>query len=105
MTLELGILHSNQLKIDQTFVRAMLSDSSAAAIVKSIISLAHNLNLKVIAEGVENKEQLEFLNTLNCDEAQGYYVGKPMIGRDFRKYIYKVNQLYNRTNIAKNIEI
>ena len=60
------------LKIDQTFVRDATSDTDDAALVMAIITLAHNLRLKVIAEGVETEDQLRFLQLLRCDEIQGY---------------------------------
>lgn len=60
------------LKIDQSFVREMTTEPDSAAIVQAIITLAHNLRLKVIAEGVETEEQLRFLHLLRCDQAQGY---------------------------------
>jgi EAL domain-containing protein (putative c-di-GMP-specific phosphodiesterase class I) len=59
-------------------VRHSTSDPKDAAIVKAIITLAHSLNLKVIAEGVENQEQLNFLSSLRYDEVQGYLFNKPL---------------------------
>jgi len=67
----------NNLKIDRTFVKDLLTNEQDAIIVKSTISLAHNLNLKVIAEGVEDQETQEQLEKLNCDLIQGYYISKP----------------------------
>lgn len=66
------------LKIDRSFVDQIPSDKDDTAIVKSIIDLAHNLNLNVIAEGVENTEHLKFLEENDCDRIQGYYFGRPM---------------------------
>lgn len=66
------------LKIDQSFVRDLASNSSVKNIVVAMIAMAHNLNLHVIAEGVENEEQLQFLRINGCDQAQGYYFSKPI---------------------------
>jgi diguanylate cyclase len=63
----------DKLKIDRTFINDMTSNSDAASIVKAIISLAHSLRLKVVAEGVETKEQLQQLRELSCDQFQGFY--------------------------------
>jgi diguanylate cyclase (GGDEF)-like protein len=66
------------LKIDQSFVRDLTTDPDDAALVMAIVTLAHNLGLKVVAEGVESEEQLRFLHLLRCDEVQGYFFSKPL---------------------------
>lgn len=68
----------NELKIDQSFVMGMQSDDNDATIVRSTIDLAHNLNLSVVAEGVENAVIMELLRALACDEAQGYHISRPL---------------------------
>ncbi|MBI3894508.1 MAG: EAL domain-containing protein [Acidobacteria bacterium] len=68
----------HSLKIDQSFVGALNADEKSAAIVRSIISLGHSLGLKVIAEGVETAEQLNYLRALQCDYGQGYYFSRPV---------------------------
>ena len=60
-------------------------------IVRSIIDLAHNLGLTVVAEGVETKEVIERLNTLGCDIAQGYFIARPMPAKDFEQFLQTYN--------------
>ena len=74
----------NTLKIDQSFVRNIGIDQGNAAIIKTIIQMGHNMDLEVVAEGVESLEQLEFLRAHNCDFAQGHLFGDPMTADDFR---------------------
>ncbi len=68
----------NFLKIDRSFIADILEDKNTYAIVKAIIEVAHTLNLKVIAEGVETKEQLTVLKFMGCDEIQGYFISRPL---------------------------
>ena len=66
------------IKIDKSFVQNIQSDRDSSVIVKSIIDLAHNLGLKVVAEGVESSEAMELLRKFRCDEVQGYYLCRPV---------------------------
>jgi diguanylate cyclase (GGDEF)-like protein len=75
----------NQLKIDQSFVRDIAVDSSDQAIVQTIIAMAQTLNLKVIAEGVETKEQHALLLESGCVQFQGFLFGKPTLVKEFEK--------------------
>jgi EAL domain-containing protein (putative c-di-GMP-specific phosphodiesterase class I) len=71
------------LKIDQSFLHDVTTNPDSAAIVKAIISLGHNLDLKVLAEGVETVDQYDFLRANGSDEFQGYYLSRPMSAEDF----------------------
>ncbi|WP_221237165.1 sensor domain-containing protein [Roseospira goensis] len=75
------------LKIDQTFVRDVSRDSKDAAIIATIVSLARNLGFKVVAEGVESLEQMEFLRDNECSLFQGYWVSRPLPVADFCIYL------------------
>jgi diguanylate cyclase (GGDEF)-like protein len=66
------------VKIDRSFIRDMLVDSSSASIVKATIDLAHSLGLKTVAEGVESRETVDALATAGCDAVQGFHIGRPM---------------------------
>jgi EAL domain-containing protein (putative c-di-GMP-specific phosphodiesterase class I) len=68
----------NEVKIDRSFTMQMTQDEGAYAIVAATIELAHRLGLQTVAEGVETEEELTAIRLLGCDEAQGYYIGKPM---------------------------
>jgi diguanylate cyclase (GGDEF)-like protein/PAS domain S-box-containing protein len=81
------------LKIDRSFVSDIATDADDAAIVVSIIALAHNLQLRVIAEGVESEEQLEFLRRHGCDEMQGYYFSRPVAPPEFEQLLHEGKQL------------
>jgi EAL domain-containing protein (putative c-di-GMP-specific phosphodiesterase class I) len=81
----------SQLKIDQSFVRDVLSDANAAAIACTVITLARSLGLTVIAEGVETQAQLEFLAASNCHAYQGYLFSRPLPQEAFAAYIKRHN--------------
>lgn len=84
----------DRLKIDQSFVRELMEDRSNKAIVSTITSMAKHLQLKVTAEGVENEEQLLFLQEQHCHEGQGYFFSKPLKSEDFETRFLKV-AVYN----------
>ena len=75
----------DELKIDQSFIRGILTESSNLAIVKAIIAMAQSLGLHVVAEGVETEEQLTTLQDLNCPEYQGFLFSKPVPAKEFQK--------------------
>ena len=73
----------DSLKVDQSFVQEISSKANDAVIVSAVISMGNSLKKRVIAEGVETREQLEFLTTAGCEEAQGYYFSAPMVAEQF----------------------
>jgi diguanylate cyclase (GGDEF)-like protein/PAS domain S-box-containing protein len=75
------------IKIDQSFVRNMVSSKESALIVRSTIDLAHDLGRKVVAEGVETRQHWEQLAALGCDMAQGYYIARPMPAEAFQAWL------------------
>jgi len=77
----------DKLKIDIAFIREVTSNPQDAAIAKTIIELAHSLNLQVIAEGVETPEQLAFLTANGCDQAQGYLFSRPLPIRELEEFL------------------
>jgi diguanylate cyclase (GGDEF)-like protein len=75
------------LKIDQSFVRQITMAPEEASIVSAMISMGKSLNLRVVAEGVETQKELEFLQSRECDEAQGFYFSRPVIPAEFAKLL------------------
>jgi EAL domain-containing protein (putative c-di-GMP-specific phosphodiesterase class I) len=82
------------LKIDRTFVRDLTVNSDDAEIALAIISLAHNLKLKVVAEGVETEAQMNFLRSHGCDEMQGYYFARPLSVEDCTQALIEDRRLH-----------
>lgn len=76
----------DNLKIDISFIREIANDPDTASIVTAIIGMAHTMNLKTIAEGVETEEQWKILRLLRCDLAQGFYFSKPMPAKDVERF-------------------
>jgi len=77
----------DSLKIDQSFVRDVLSEPDDATIVRTVIAMAHSLGLEVCAEGVESEEQVAFLRRERCDRIQGYYVARPLDAAAMEQYL------------------
>jgi diguanylate cyclase (GGDEF)-like protein/PAS domain S-box-containing protein len=77
----------NRLKIDRSFTMDIILDKITAEIIKAVIGMAHNLSIKVIAEGIETIEQKEFMKLLKCDEMQGYIYSRPLPADDFERLL------------------
>jgi EAL domain-containing protein (putative c-di-GMP-specific phosphodiesterase class I) len=77
----------DKVKIDRSFIHELISDARDAAITQGIISMAHHLQLKVVAEGVETTEQAEFLRRSQCDAFQGYLYARPMTYDRLEEYL------------------
>ncbi|MEW9702003.1 EAL domain-containing protein [Paenibacillus sp. SI8] len=90
----LKLFSIDRLKIDQSFVRDIMTDTNDADIVATIIAMAHKLGIDVIAEGVETKDQLDFLSSQNCHEVQGFYYHRPLPTE-------QIEQLFTRTTAMK----
>ncbi|HLQ14215.1 MAG TPA: EAL domain-containing protein [Steroidobacteraceae bacterium] len=86
----------DKLKIDRSFIKELTTRAEDASIVQAIISLAHGLQLKVVAEGVETAEQLEFLKSLGCDQYQGFHYSKPLPAAAFSELVRDQQQAEDR---------
>ena len=81
------------LKIDRSFIMDVTTNPADAAITTAIISMAHSLDVKVVAEGVETVEQFDFLRVRGCDEIQGYYLAQPLPAIEISKLLLRGNKL------------
>ncbi|MGK2856299.1 MAG: EAL domain-containing response regulator [Thermoanaerobaculia bacterium] len=96
----------DSLKIDQSFVRQIGAGGGDSAIVTAIISMARSLKLRVVAEGVETVEQLALLQTLQCDEVQGYYFSKPLPPEEFAKLLTRgLLEMVASEQLERRIEV
>jgi len=82
----------DELKIDKSFVFDIEDDPQNALLIKTIIKIAHQFDLEVVAEGVESKEQLDFLKSEHCNIYQGYYYSKPIPLDQLKKLIQDANK-------------
>lgn len=91
------------LKIDQSFVRELHNNPNDQTIVKTIISMARNLNLNVVAEGIETREQLVFLQQYLCNEGQGYFFSKPLPAEEISKIFTEIERIIPEHGIPKEV--
>lgn len=94
-----------EIKIDRSFVKDMASDESDAIIVQSTIGLAHNLGLRVVAEGVEDEATLKRLIALGCDGAQGYFLSRPLPANKFLEWYEKFRANTTQKNSHADIHV
>jgi diguanylate cyclase (GGDEF)-like protein/PAS domain S-box-containing protein len=83
----------DRIKIDRSFVAEVHSSADDAAVIEAIIAMGHNMNLRVLAEGVENHDQLHFLTESGCDEVQGFYLALPMSAEDLTESLSPDNRM------------
>jgi EAL domain-containing protein (putative c-di-GMP-specific phosphodiesterase class I) len=94
----LKYLPITRLKLDQSFVHSLGINPNDEAISRAIIAMAHSLNLQVVAEGVENAEQLALLKSYDCDEVQGFFFSRPLAADGFMEFL----KTYQDKSIANN---
>lgn len=94
----------HKLKIDRSFVRDLMVDANDEAIVSTIITMAHGLDMKVVAEGVETREQLEYLSMKQCNEVQGYLFSEPLAVEDFSDGMLRVREVAASLDIKKEAD-
>ena len=91
----------DRLKIDQSFVIKAVTEPNAATVVRTIIAMSHNLGIKVIAEGVETTEHLNFLTQRTCDEGQGYYFSRPVAAAGFGEAVHAIHRMFDERGRLK----
>jgi EAL domain-containing protein (putative c-di-GMP-specific phosphodiesterase class I) len=102
---QLRQLSVDELKIDQSFVRALADDPENAAIIRSIIDLGHGLGLRVVAEGIETEEQWKLLAGMGCDYAQGYLISRPVPAAMLEVFVHvtarEISDLTTQTQVLR----
>jgi len=86
----------HELKIDKSFVMTIIDDAQNEAIVRTTIDLAHSLKLEVVAEGVEDEATLRRIASLGCEQAQGYFLSKPIPAEEFLQWIHEFRPMVFR---------
>jgi diguanylate cyclase (GGDEF)-like protein/PAS domain S-box-containing protein len=86
------------VKIDQSFIKDIATNSDDASIAEAVVAMAHSLKLNVLAEGVETIEQLDLLRSLGCDEVQGYFIGKPLPADELAELLSEAQHHHRRVS-------
>ena len=93
----------DKIKIDQSFIRNCTSDLNNASIVKMIIAMAHHLKIKVVAEGIETKDELIFLQQNSCNHGQGYLFSRPLPPEELIQYFQLIEQIVSQEGISQEL--
>ena len=93
----------DKIKIDQSFIRNCTSDLNNATIVKMIIAMAHHLKIKVVAEGIETKDELIFLQQNSCNHGQGYLFSRPLPPEELIQYFHPIEQIVSQEGISQEL--
>jgi diguanylate cyclase (GGDEF)-like protein len=97
--------HVDRIKIDQSFIARAIEDPNATAVVRTIIAMAHGLNMRVVAEGVETLDQSEFLLRRRCDDAQGYLFARPMPKHEIPAAVARIVSGLGRNSLSETINL
>jgi diguanylate cyclase (GGDEF)-like protein len=82
----------DKLKLDRSFIQDVIASESSARVVRSVIGLGHGLNMRIVAEGAETQEQIDFLKNYGCDIVQGFYFARPMPGDQFLDWVHEQSE-------------
>ena len=82
----------NRLKVDQSFIRNLKTETKGATIVAAIISMSHSLGMSVVAEGVEEAEQMQVLRQMHCDTIQGFYISRALPADKFEDFVKLISK-------------
>jgi EAL domain-containing protein (putative c-di-GMP-specific phosphodiesterase class I) len=88
----------DKIKIDRSFIKDY-PEKDSGTVAKIIVKIAKELELKLITEGVETKEQLNYMNSIGCCSIQGYYFSKPLLPSQLKEYIKKFQETHTHTNL------
>jgi EAL domain-containing protein (putative c-di-GMP-specific phosphodiesterase class I) len=91
----------DRLKIDQSFIAKSATEPNAATVVRTIVAMSHNLGIKVVAEGIETMDHLQFLVRRHCDEAQGYYFSRPVAASGFAEAVANIHRMFDERKLEE----